>query len=116
MKVTNFNVVQEKDDALFVVCEMVDSLNVLIVGVLGLGFTLLFLSFGLGVENIQNQNNSIGKINGVASEAILDGGDICICLAKDLGVKKVGISVYFLCHKFEYRKGMRLKKQTFSSL
>jgi len=55
IKVTGFNVVQEKDDALFVICEMVDSLNELVVG--GLAWVL---SFGFGVENIQNQNNGIG--------------------------------------------------------
>jgi len=90
-KVTSFNVVQEKDDALFVVCEMVDSLNDLVVG----GSAWL-LSFGIGVENIQNQNNGFGWIDVVIAEAILDGGDIFTCLAKDLGVKEVGISVYFL--------------------
>jgi hypothetical protein len=37
----------------------------------------------------------------VVAEAILDGGDIFVCLAKDLRVKEVGIGVYFLWQKFE---------------
>jgi hypothetical protein len=94
-------VVQEKHYAVIVVRKVIDSLNEFVTGVLGLGFTLLFLSFGFGVENIQNQNNRIGQINVVVAEAILDGGDIFSCLVKNLGVKEVGISVYFLRHKFE---------------
>ena len=42
----------------------------------------------------------------VIPEAILDGGDIFVCLAKYLGVEEVGISVYFLHHKFEYGEDM----------
>jgi hypothetical protein len=116
IKVTSFNVVQEKHDAVFVVRKVIDSLNELVVGVLGVGFALLLLSFGFGVVNIQNQNNGIGEMDVVIAEAILDGSDIFICLAKDFGVKEVGISVYFLRHKFEYKEGIRSKKRTSLSL
>jgi len=110
MKVTSFKIVQEKDDALFVVRKMVDSLNDLVAGVLPL------LSFNFGVENIQNQNSGIGEMDVVVVEAILDGNEIFICPVKNLRVKQVGISVYSLYHKFEYAEGTRLTKRTFSSL
>jgi hypothetical protein len=116
VKVSSFNVVQEKHDAVFVIRKVIYSLNELLVAILGLGFTPFTLSFGFGVKNIQNQNNGIREINVVVAEAILDGGDIFIYLAKDLGVKQVGISVYFLRHKFEYREGIRSKKRTSLSL
>ena len=99
-KVASFKVVQEKHDAVFVVRKVIDGLNIL-VGVLGLGFTWFVLFFDFGVENIQNQNNGIGKMNVIVAKAILDGGDIFICLAKDLGVEEVGIRVYILHHKFK---------------
>jgi len=111
IKVTSFNVVQEKHHAVGVIRKVIDSLNELLVG-------LFLLSFGFGfrIKNIQNQNNGIRKINVVVAEAILDGSDIFICLAKDLGVKEVGISVYFLRQKFEYGEGIELMKRTSLSL
>ena len=70
------------------VCKVIDGLNV--------GGSAWLLSFGIGVENIQNQNNGIGEMDIVGLKAILNGGNIFICPAKDIGVKEVGISVYFL--------------------
>ena len=101
-KVTSFKIVQEKDDALFVVRKMVESLNDLVAGVLPPS------SFNFGVENIQNQNSGTGEMDVVAIEATLDGFDIFVCLAKNLSVRQVGISVYVLYHIFEYAEVMRL--------
>jgi hypothetical protein len=91
-KITSFNVVQEKHDAFIVVRKMIDSLNVLVKVPGKLGVAWLLLSFGSDVENAQNQNGGIGEIDVVFSEAILDGRDIFVCLAKYLGVEDINLS------------------------